>query len=163
MSQDIKSACCLEERRRRLRLKLDGVGGVLESGRGSDGNKNLSKIEKFRIPTHHIMADATGSMNQRTETQETPITFSLRSRTRRLRLSEANVSIFPNETQYALCKQIAKLAHLPVNRVRVTFEHSGVAIDRRFYQEDPPRVRDIASEWTALLVKDLGQSKYSLV
>ena len=84
------------------------------------------------------------------------VTFRLKSRSRSLKLSADQVSVDPDVTQFFLCQQIAQIARLPINRVRATLETTGKAVDRRFHQNDAPRVRDIANEGTVLVIKDLG-------
>ena len=91
-----------------------------------------------------------------TSPSSVPITFTLKPRTRGLRLSATHITAQPDETQYALCHRIAQIAHLKLNRVRVTLEESNRVIDARQHHEHPPTVGDIEGENVTLLIKDLG-------
>lgn len=87
----------------------------------------------------------------------TPLTFTLKPRARNVRLSATHVTATPDETQYALCQRIAEIAHLPMSRLRVTFESAADRVlDKRFYATDAPKVEDIADQERTLLIKDLG-------
>jgi hypothetical protein len=90
------------------------------------------------------------------QTQEGTVTFTLKPRTRKVRLSETTVVVNLDDTQHDLCKKIAKISRLPINRLRITFENSARVVDARTHPQDPPKVRDIAAEGTVLVVKDLG-------
>jgi hypothetical protein len=98
-------------------------------------------------------------MSQRSSTGTTassPITFTLKPRNRKLRLSATHVTATPDEIQYALCQRIAQIAHLKMSRLRVTVEANGRVVDARQHGENPPVVADIQGEQPVLLVKDLG-------
>lgn len=84
------------------------------------------------------------------------VTFTLKPRTRQVRLSETTVTVNLDDTQHDLSKRIARISHLPINRLRITFENSTKVVDSRTHPQDPPKVRDIADEGTVLVVKDLG-------
>jgi hypothetical protein len=87
-----------------------------------------------------------------------PLSFTLRSYTRSLQLSATHVTSSPTETQRDLCIRIAKIAKLPLNRVRVTFENPrNVVLDKRVQlAKTAPRMSDVAHYEPMLLIKDLG-------
>jgi hypothetical protein len=99
---------------------------------------------------------ASGRPSQRTKTNATAVTFTLKPRSKGLRLAETDVTLGLDDTQYELCKRIATLSRLPINRVRATVENSKKVVDVRVHPENPPKVRDIVDEGTILVVKDLG-------
>jgi hypothetical protein len=87
---------------------------------------------------------------------DSPITFTLKPRSKSLRLSATHVTATPADTQHELSTRIAKIANLPLNRLRVTFESSNRVLDTRIHRDSPPQVEGIEDEGTVLLVKDLG-------
>jgi hypothetical protein len=82
--------------------------------------------------------------------------FTLKPRSSNLRLSATHVTATLDDTQHLLCKRIADIAHLPLNRLRATFETSNRVIDKRVHSDTPPKVRDLVDEGTVLVIKDLG-------
>ena len=88
----------------------------------------------------------------------TPITFTLKPRSKKIRLSKTQVSATADETQHELSKRVAEIAGLPLERLRATFEKSNKVLDKRTHQESPPTVGDIPDDETVLLIKDLGSS-----
>jgi 3-oxo-5-alpha-steroid 4-dehydrogenase len=86
------------------------------------------------------------------------IEFTLKPRSSKLRLSATHITATADESQHSLCKQIADIAHLPLNRLRVTFETSNRVIDKRFHPDTAPKVGDVANEGNVLIIKDLGPS-----
>jgi len=89
-----------------------------------------------------------------------PITFTLKPRTKSLRLSQTEITATPDETQHDFCKRIAEIARLPLDRLRVEFESESKTkrvLDKRVHADHPPKLEDIPdSEGTVLIVKDLG-------
>jgi hypothetical protein len=100
---------------------------------------------------------ASGPPSQRTKNNPTAVTFTLKPRTKGLCLAETDVTASLDDTQHDLCKRIARLSRLPINRVRATVENSKKVVDVRVHPENPPKVRDIADVGTVLVVKDLGE------
>jgi hypothetical protein len=97
------------------------------------------------------------STNNNNSTEEPVIEFSLRARNpKTLRLSATHITASLDETQNVLSKRIAEIAGLPIDRLRVTFENSQRVLDKRYHPDSPPKVRDIADQGTALVIKDLG-------
>ena len=96
------------------------------------------------------------SSSTKSSSTSEPISFTLKPRNRKVRLSATHVTATPDETQYALCQRIAQIAHLNMSRLRVTVEGSGTVVDARVHTENPPKVADIQTENLVLLVKDLG-------
>ena len=96
----------------------------------------------------------------RLRSQDSPLTFKLRSRTKKLRLSADEVTAIPDETQHELSKRIAQIAGLSFDRLRVTFESSNKVLDKRYHHANPPRVADIEEEEPVLLIKDLGMARF---
>ena len=84
------------------------------------------------------------------------IEFTLKPHSSKIRLSATHITARGNETQHSLCKRIADIAHLPLNRLRVTFEKSHRVVDKRFHPDTAPKVTDIANEDNILIIKDLG-------
>lgn len=84
------------------------------------------------------------------------VEFTLKPRSSKLRLSATHVTASMDESQHLLCKRIAEIAHLPLNRLRVTFETSNLVVDKRVHKDEPPKIRDIANAGTVLIIKDLG-------
>ena len=84
------------------------------------------------------------------------IEFTLKPHSSKIRLSATHITATEDETQHSLCKRIADIAHLPLNRLRVTFEKSNRVIDKRFHADTVPKVADIANEDNVLIIKDLG-------
>lgn len=99
------------------------------------------------------------STNRNNSGEQTVIEFSLRARNpKTLRLAATHITANLDETQNALSKRIAKIAGLPLDRLRVTFENSQIVLDKRFHPDSPPKVRDVSGQGTVLVVKDLGTS-----
>lgn len=96
------------------------------------------------------------SSTMRSRSRDSPLTFTLKSNNRNIRLSETHITSNPEETQHDLSRRIAKIANLPLDRLRVTSETSNRVLDKRIHQESPPRVGDIADEGAVLIIKDLG-------
>ena len=92
----------------------------------------------------------------RLRNQDSPLTFTLKPRTKSVRLSTTHITSTPEETQHDLSKRVATIANLPLNRLRVTFETSNRVLDKRIHQDSPPKVEDIPDEETVLIIKDLG-------
>lgn len=92
----------------------------------------------------------------RLRSQDHPATFTLKSRSRHIRLSATHITAAPDETQHELSKRIAAIAGLPLNRLRTTFETSNRVLDKRIHSDSPPKVEDIPEEDTVLIIKDLG-------
>jgi hypothetical protein len=84
------------------------------------------------------------------------VEFTLKPRSSKLRLSATHVTASMDESQHLLCKRIAEIAHLPLNRLRVSFETSNLVVDKRVHKDEPPKIRDIANAGTVLIIKDLG-------
>jgi len=85
------------------------------------------------------------------------VEFTLKpARSSKVRLSATHVTASMDESQHLLCKRIAEIAHLPLNRLRGVFETSNLVVDKRAHKDEPPKVRDIANAGTVLIIKDLG-------
>ena len=90
--------------------------------------------------------------------QDSPITFTLKPRNKSIRPSATHITATPEETQHDLSERIAKIANLPLDRLRVTFETSNQVLDKRIHQDNPPKVEDLPDEGDVLVIKDLGNS-----
>lgn len=112
-----------------------------------------------RSPTHSIHNSLFISLHftMRLRTHDTPLTFTLKPRTRTIHLSATHITSPSSETQHDLSKRISTIASLPFSRLRVTFESSNRVLDKRIHKDSPPKVEDIPDEeGTVLIIKDLG-------
>jgi hypothetical protein len=98
----------------------------------------------------------------RLRSQDSPLTFTLKARTKRLRLSATEVTANSDETQHELSKRIAKIAGLKFDRLRVTFEGSNKVLDKRYHRDEAPTVADIEEEQPVLFIKDLGMAGFAV-
>ena len=84
------------------------------------------------------------------------MTFTLKSRSKNIRLSATHITVTPDETQHELSKRVAQIAGLSFDRLRVTFENSNKPLDKRTHRDSPPTVADIPDDESVLVIKDLG-------
>jgi len=86
------------------------------------------------------------------------VEYTLKPRSRNVRLSTTQITATPDETQQDVCTRIATIANLPLSRLRVTLETSNRVLDKHVHADMAPKMGDLPDDETVLVVKDLGIS-----